>query len=689
MRHRNFQHHIELFFSAEIIFTSVAVARMEAEFPTSPAKRRRTMSPEEGQTEGQPAEAAARSEQPALETSNSMPMKDAEPEQPVVKAQDGAQPTASAGFLDVLMQQVEAESASTAAQAPAIHMPAEAEKREVEGDGSAMPEQIPQGQTDRPQDTVTESLLADGLPSEAYIKDSKETADGVRVEEPAPAINGEATEAPATLTEMSATSTQAQESTTMTGTEMAQPEPREWETDSDPLDSTDSDTSSDSSSSDDDSEDEGEYSLLDPEEQARILMQDDGGSDDEGKGNQKGPAVVRTANERVEEVIPKPDIEVTPEMRIEVLGAVEAIVESTVVVKANTTGEYQVLESGSLLCLADRSVIGIISETIGRVDQPMYTVRFTNDAAIEEAGLSQSGTVVYYVVPHSTFVFTQPLKGIKGSDASNFHDEEVGDDEMEFSDDEKEAEHKRQLKLRKQNRLGRDDGGRGGRGRGRGRGRGDHGGSSLRNMTPQSDSIDASNGTLNYDDHLEDGYTPLRRPSADSSQPPQPPPQFSPPAQSHRGDHRGRGRARGFRGRGRGFDNDHINRQQNFNQQMPPPQFPQFPTFPQQQTPHISPQTQFAPFSPSPISPLPGQQFNFGQFQNFQSPPMPPMQPYGPNTYVAGQGYGQALPQTQGTNNWPNAWPPANLNQTAMQQVQAHLEELNRMRGQGQNGQGR
>jgi hypothetical protein len=35
---------------------------------------------------------------------------------------------------------------------------------------------------------------------------------------------------------------------------------------------------------------------------------------------------------------------------------------------------------------------------------------------------------------------------MKGSDASNVHDEEVGDDEIEFSDDEAEAMYKRQLK---------------------------------------------------------------------------------------------------------------------------------------------------------------------------------------------------------------------------------------------------
>ena len=449
-------------------------------------------------------------------------------------------------------------------------------------------------------------------------------------------------------------------------------EAREWETDSSPYDSSDSDCSTSTDSDDSDEDADAEYSMLDPEEQARILMQDDGGSDDEGgKGKEKGNANMRTANERFEEVIPKPNIDITDDMQIELLGTVAGIVESTVVVKARTTGEYQVLESGSLLCSKDRSVIGVVAETMGRVEQPMYTIRFANDAAIEEAGLSDHGTTVYYVLPHSTFVFTQPLKGLKGSDASNFHDEEVGDEEMEFSDDEKEAEHRRLLKLKRQGRLGREDSGRGsrgGRGRGRGRGRGDFRESNLRHSSVSSTTEpipdEPSNAALNYDDEPDTDYTPLRRPSQDQQS------SMAPPRTNGRGDYgqtRGRGGFRGDRG-GRGnhggrggrgsYDNyNRQNQQQNQHQQMPPPP-PQYYSQPQQ-TPQLTPQAPFAPFSPSPISPLPGQQFNFAQLTNFPPPPPP-----------------------------PPGWQPPNLNQAAAAQVQRQLQELMRMQQGGQNGYG-
>jgi H/ACA ribonucleoprotein complex non-core subunit NAF1 len=40
-------------------------------------------------------------------------------------------------------------------------------------------------------------------------------------------------------------------------------------------------------------------------------------------------------------------------------------------------------------------------------------------------------------------VFTEEIARIKGSDASNLHDEEVGEDQVDFSDDEAEAQWRR------------------------------------------------------------------------------------------------------------------------------------------------------------------------------------------------------------------------------------------------------
>ena len=287
----------------------------------------------------------------------------------------------------------------------------------------------------------------------------------------------------------------------------------EFEMDSSPIESS-SDSSSGSSSSDD-SED---YQMLSPEEKARRLMQEEGGSDGEGAQDiGAGTGQLRTTNEKPDEVVPKPNITITPDMRIQELGDVENLVENLVLIKAKTSGEYQVLESGSVLCLGDRSVIGVVSETLGRVEQPYYVVRFTNAASIAEAGISK-GISVFYSEKHSTTVFTQPLKAFKGSDASNIHDEEVADDEIEFSDDEAEAEYKKRMKQEKQNRKdarpGVPDGfsnGRGGRGvnRRRGRGNKDHRGGRSSDQSRNSNSVG-----INYDDmETDEPYTPLARPS--------------------------------------------------------------------------------------------------------------------------------------------------------------------------------
>ena len=422
----------------------------------------------------------------------------------------------------------------------------------------------------------------------------------------------------------------------------------EWEVDSSPYESS-SDDSSDDSSSEEDSDEDGDnvYKLLSPEEQARILMEGDGGSDDEGGGvKTKGAGgQLRTKNEIPEEVIQKPDVTITPEMRIEELGVVETIVENIILIKAKTSGEYRALESGSVLCMADRSVIGVVSETLGRVQQPLYTVRFTNAGEITEAGISV-GTKVFYSEQHAKYALTQVLKAYKGSDASNLHDEEVGDEEMEFSDDEAEAEHKRRLKQKKLERRG---------GKMQQNGGSSRGGHPLQHQHLPSD----GNQGLSYDDVEDDGpYKPLARPTGFAntvgrSEAPQE--GAYPPAMSNRGgrgDLRGRGRGRGDRGRGRGGFQD----RRDISGYSQPPQNHPNSGYGSQQSPvshgnHSFNPQQGAGYQPSPM--VPPHPNNFyqpqPQSQAQYSPQQPPLWPQFPQ---------QQFPQTfQGFPNMPNGWP--------------------------------
>ncbi|KAM3076847.1 hypothetical protein ACMFMF_004763 [Clarireedia jacksonii] len=390
-------------------------------------------------------------------------------------------------------------------------------------------------------------------------------------------------------TTSTATEIATETETTLQPTEEEHPE---WEVDSSPYESSSDDSSSDDSSSEDSDEDgENSYKLLSPEEQARILMEGDGGSDDEGaaKGAKGTGAQVRTKNEIPEEVIPKPDVTITPEMPIQELGNVETMVDGVVLIKAKTSGEYRVLKEESVLCLEDRSVIGVVSDTLGRVEQPLYCA----------------------------------LKAYKGSDASNLHDEEVGDEEMEFSDDEAEAEHKRKIKQKRMEKRGGKMQQNGGSG---------HSGHPLQQQfTPGDSSVG-----LSYDEAEDGPYKPLARPvgftGGAGGEAPQEGSHHN--RQNHRGDHggRGRGRGRGDRGRGdrgRGRGGGHNDRNNGY-------------SLPAQ----VQTNNGFSPPNPSP-----------GGFFNAQPPPLlqgysPSPQPYPPNNSYNNANTPQYSPQQ------PQIWPP-------------------------------
>jgi len=274
---------------------------------------------------------------------------------------------------------------------------------------------------------------------------------------------------------------------------------------------------------------------------ARILMREEGGDDDDRpKPNRNNNEQTRAKNEIPVVKVEKPNIDVTPEMAIKELGHVENIVENYVLVKGTLSGETQVLESGSVLCLENRKVVGTVDDLVGRVEEPRYSVAFTNGAEVVEYGVTH-GTKIFYVVDHASYVFTQPLRNMKGYDTSNVNDEEAGVEEMEFSDDEAEAEYKRKLKQEKLARKG------------------------IVKQEPNTEmDQQAAAGTadvaLKYDDDdAEDLYKPLARPvdygSGTPSVETRAPPQVRGRGRGRGGRDRGgeRGRGRGGRG-GRGND---------------------------------------------------------------------------------------------------------------------------------------
>ena len=182
-------------------------------------------------------------------------------------------------------------------------------------------------------------------------------------------------------------------------------------------------------------------------------------------GQHKPP---RTQNEEVPSYR-IPDIVVLPSMKVSLLGDVMHIVPDfgadsiQVVIQARDSGRITALDHGSVLCREDRVVIGEVYETLGNVENPYYVLGFNNMKEMEDAGI-QNGSTVYFVEDTANRVFTDMLLKTRGTDASNVHDEEIDDAEIEFSDDEKEAAYKATQKSNKKKRNRKHDKGRGPKG---------------------------------------------------------------------------------------------------------------------------------------------------------------------------------------------------------------------------------
>jgi H/ACA ribonucleoprotein complex non-core subunit NAF1 len=77
----------------------------------------------------------------------------------------------------------------------------------------------------------------------------------------------------------------------------------------------------------------------------------------------------------------------------------------------------------------------------------MYQIKFNSSFPLDvsEARVSRP---VFHVPARSKYVFVSELARLRGSDASNVHDEEPAEYELEFSDDEAEATHRARLRDR-------------------------------------------------------------------------------------------------------------------------------------------------------------------------------------------------------------------------------------------------
>ncbi|KZT30776.1 NAF1-domain-containing protein [Neolentinus lepideus HHB14362 ss-1] len=210
--------------------------------------------------------------------------------------------------------------------------------------------------------------------------------------------------------------------------------------------------SSDSESDADDSDTDTEPG--DDNGASKTQEQEPAGEDDEFGDSGPANSVVKTEHEVTDYNITIPDIsEVGPEEELEHVGRIMNVGDNVVIVQGTAAqdslkAQQRALDSETLLVFEDRKVLGYIHDTFGPTHQPLYQVRFNQAYPIDLTKVEVSSPV-FHVPRRSKFIFVNELKLLKGSDASNAHDEEPGEEEMEFSDDEQEAEHKRRLKQKR------------------------------------------------------------------------------------------------------------------------------------------------------------------------------------------------------------------------------------------------
>lgn len=184
---------------------------------------------------------------------------------------------------------------------------------------------------------------------------------------------------------------------------------------------------------------EGEIIDSDAEDMDGWSGSDARDEDDDGGGSHR----FRSTTE-VEDLPPVPPVNVALQghHQTQPVGIVLSIIGAQVIVEG--VEKHNPLNEGSILWITDaRSPLGLIDEVFGPVKNPYYAVRYNSEN--EVPGGIHVGTSVSFVSDFANHVLNDNSLYKKGYDVSS----ENSEDELEFSDDEKEAVYKRMMKMNK------------------------------------------------------------------------------------------------------------------------------------------------------------------------------------------------------------------------------------------------
>ncbi|KAL8234339.1 hypothetical protein R6Q59_020439 [Mikania micrantha] len=212
--------------------------------------------------------------------------------------------------------------------------------------------------------------------------------------------------------------------------------------------SSSSDADDDEESDDDEEDDEAGSKKANGEveiEEGEVRDEVDAWSDDEDGCDVKGP--IRSKNE-IQDLPPVPAVTVTiqPHHQTLPVGVVLSIIGTQVIVEG--VENHNPLNEGSILWITEsRSPLGAVDEIFGPVKNPYYSIRYNSETDIP-TGIQQ-GSLISFVPEFADYVLSSNNNLYKkGYDASGENDEELSE-EFEFSDDEKEAEYKKMIKMSK------------------------------------------------------------------------------------------------------------------------------------------------------------------------------------------------------------------------------------------------
>ncbi|WJX40823.1 hypothetical protein P8452_28258 [Trifolium repens] len=156
---------------------------------------------------------------------------------------------------------------------------------------------------------------------------------------------------------------------------------------------------------------------------------------------------IRSKNE-IQNLPPVPPVDVTlePHHKMVPIGVVMSTLGAQVIVEG--VEKHEPLNEGSILWLTEsRKPLGLVDEIFGPVKNPYYIVRYNSESEVP-AGIQGGTTLVSCVPEFADRVLNNKDLYRKGYDASGANDEELSD-EVEFSDDEKEAEYRKMQKMTK------------------------------------------------------------------------------------------------------------------------------------------------------------------------------------------------------------------------------------------------